>query len=386
MPNSVLVVAGETSGERHAAGLIRELRRRLPAGEWDFFGSGGPAMSAEGVDLLLDVSKLAAIGPIAAMAHAGSYLRLFRRIQREAVAREARLAILVDFPDFNLPLAGRLKKAGIPVCYFISPQVWAWRRSRVKQIARYVDLMLVIFPFEEGFYREQGVEAFYIGNPTAARLRQGGAVTAADESGSTVALLPGSRKKEVDLILPVMLDAGRYLSERMKVRFLLQKAPSIQLKHLAGIVEQWKRRVNLKLDLDICSEGSEKILAQVDCAMVKSGTSTLEAMILEVPFAMVYRLSWLSWVVLKPFVRTDTYCLANLVAGETVVPEFVQWNATGPAIGRFLERILTRPQEAARLRTRLRTATEALGVTDAYARGAERIFGKFLDKVKQDEN
>ncbi|MCK5353084.1 lipid-A-disaccharide synthase, partial [bacterium] len=153
---SILVVTGETSGENHAAGLIRRLEVHNPQWHLEWFGSGGPQMASAGVELLTDVSQLAAIGPWEALSHMGRYWKLYRRILEESRKRQPQLALLVDFPEFNLILARRLKQMKIPICYFIGPQVWAWRPRRVHQIRRFVDLMLVIFPFEEEFYRRQG--------------------------------------------------------------------------------------------------------------------------------------------------------------------------------------------------------------------------------------
>ena len=166
----LLVVCGETSGDAHAAGILDNLKRLNPEVAWKVYGSGGRKLKEAGAEIMLHVSRLSAIGPGAALGNLGNYFKLRKSIIKRIAAETPDLAVLVDFPDFNLPLARKLKKAGIPVCYFISPQLWAWRKSRIRQIRKYVDLMLVIFPFEESFYRENGVQAVYVGNPTAARL------------------------------------------------------------------------------------------------------------------------------------------------------------------------------------------------------------------------
>jgi len=230
---SVLVVTGETSGEQHAAALVREIDRLSPGIRIQWFGSGSRKMSEAGVDLLEDVSRLAAIGPWEAAGNLSSYWRLYRNILREVRLRRTRLAILVDFPDFNLRLARRLKQAGVTVVYFIAPQVWAWRASRVRQIRRDVDLVLAVFPFEQDYFRRQGVNAHYVGNPSLERLRG-----AASGRGSSlreeprVALLPGSRIQEVRRIFPRLLDAARYASRRCRARFWVVKAPDVPLEEL----------------------------------------------------------------------------------------------------------------------------------------------------------
>lgn len=379
---SIMIVAGEPSGDTHAAGLVRALRGLFP-GRVLFFGSGGKALAAEGVELLLDVTRLSAIGPAAALRNLGSYLWLFRRLTQEAKSRRPALAVLVDFPDFNLRLARRLKDRGIPVCYFISPQVWAWRESRVKQIRRNVDLMLVILPFEEGYFRRHGVEARYVGNPTAFqhRLDPTAPTEVIDSSEPVVALLPGSRKKEVSLILPVQLDAASALSKRTAVRFWLVRAPEIPSGLIDGLIGTWRKKNGELPRIEVREEPAKVLLAKADAAVVKSGTSTLEAMLAEVPFAMVYRLAWSSWLLLRPFIRSQLYCLANLVAGEEVVPEFVQREAQGERIADFLETILTDGLERDRLRQRLRRGTERLGHQDAYKEAASAIVSTFFKDI-----
>ena len=381
----ILIVAGESSGESHAAGLVREIRRQLPTKSLEFFGSGGEQMAAEGVHLLLDVSGLGAIGPWAALANAGNYLWLYRELFKQAKTRKPALAILVDFPDFNLRLASKLKELGIPICYFISPQIWAWRSSRVKQIKRNVDLMLVIFPFEEEFYKSHGVTVHYVGNPSASRLRSSASkreeyrdTEVSSRHQALVALLPGSRKKEVELILPVMLDAAHYVWKSHPARFLLVKAPAVGKEEIEMIYRNWMDKTESKIDLEVCVSNSHEVLSQADCAMVKSGTSTLEAMISEVPFAMVYRISYLSWLLLRPFVQTDTYCLANLVAGQQIVPEFIQKNATGERIGAYMLSLLTKSGKRIEMKRLLKQARGRLGEKDAYVEGARKIATSFF--------
>jgi lipid-A-disaccharide synthase len=376
---SILIVSGETSGDRHGAGLIRAMEDLLRERDLRFFGSGGREMAAAGAELLLDVSRLSAIGPLAALTNVGSYVGLLRRLLGEARRRRPALAVLVDFPDFNLPLARRLKSIGIPICYFIGPQLWAWRPSRMKQIQRYVDLMLVILPFEEDYYVSRGVRAHYVGNPTALRFRRlGKRAGAGRNSPPIVGLLPGSRRKEVELILPVQLDAAASLAGRMSVRFRLLRAPEISSERIREIVARWAGKRREPPRIDIVGAPPEEFLGELDGAVVKSGTSTLEAMLAEVPFAMVYRLAPVSWFLLRPLVRTRTYCLANLVAGRPIVPEFVQREARGERIGCYLERILTDSAEWERIRSDLGEAGRRLGSLDAYAEGARRIALRFF--------
>jgi lipid-A-disaccharide synthase len=291
----------------------------------------------------------------------------------------------VDFPEFNLILARRLKQMKIPICYFIGPQVWAWRPRRVHQIKRFVDLMLVIFPFEEEFYRRQGVKAHYVGNPSITlRKFLSSTQNRSDGDGTSsevpvVALLPGSREKEVEQIFPVQLDAALCVADRCPVQFWVIKAPGITRGQLQTVYESWLSHGNSPLRLEIKEEKGSELLSRVACAIVKSGTSTLEATILHVPFAMVYRISRPSWYLAKPFVDTDTYCLANLIAGEHIVPEFVQDQATGENIGGYVLELLQDRSRREEVSRNLQRASEKLGEQNAYEESAKHI-SQFLSR------
>lgn len=372
---SILIVAGEASGERHAAGLVEEVNRQNPDWEIQWFGSGGNQLAAAGVEILSHVSILAAIGPWEALSHMGNYWRLYRRILAEICRRKPLLAILVDFPEFNLRLARRLKRQSIPVCYFIGPQVWAWRPSRVDWIQRYVDLMLVIFPFEEEFYQLRGIKAHYVGNPLSALSRRG---PARANNPPVVVLLPGSRKKEVENIFSVQLDAARYIANRQETLFWVVTAPTLTPEYLSGLYEKWIGQGNSPLPLQVRTGEAVQLLSQADCAIIKSGTSTLEAMMLEIPFAMVYRVSTPSWYLLHPLVNTDTYCLANLVAGKKIVPEFIQREATGETIGAYLLRLLRSRREREAMQEQLRVASRNLGKRNPYLESARLLQGQIL--------
>ncbi len=379
------MVTGETSGEQHAAGLIDEVNRQCPDLSVDWFGSGGERMSEAGVELLADVSRLAAIGPWDALSLLPDYIKLYRRILRETRRRCPTVAILVDFPEFNLKLARRLKKMGVSVCYFIGPQIWAWRSSRVRQISRHVDLMLVVLPFEQEFYERRQVAARYVGNPSVSRLNRsspGEIVPRRVEAGQPflVALFPGSRTQEVQRILPVLLDAALHITAHCQVCFWVAQAPGVSGRQLLGIYDSWRQRTNTSLPLEIREEGASRLLPQVDCAIIKSGTSTLEATLFQIPFAMVYLMPWPIWFLLRPFVRTQTYCLANLIAGKTIVPEFVQRRATGENIGGYVVQLLLDEKKRETVREQLKQAADRLGQQDAYREAAKCVRQSFLEK------
>jgi lipid-A-disaccharide synthase len=380
---SVLVVTGETSGEQHAASLIDQIERQNPDWEFQWFGSGGTRMAAADVELLTDVSRLAAVGPWEALSHMGNYWRLYRRVLLEVRRRRPQLAILVDFPEFNLKLSRRLKKMKVPVCYFIGPQLWAWRPYRINQIKQWVDLMLVIFPFEQEYYRQRGIDAHYVGNPSI-RLREfltephiGWDGDPGSSHPSVVALLPGSRHKEVESIFPVQLDAAGWIARHHSARFRVSKAPAISVAQLEAIYQAWKGRGNPEIELEFVEDHTPRLLSQARCAIVKSGTSTLEATILHVPFAMVYRISRPSWYLTRPFINIDTYCLANLIAGERIVPEFVQDKATGENIGSYVLELLEDQSRREQVRTHLERVSQKLGEKDAYQESAKHV-GRLL--------
>ncbi|HSR70634.1 MAG TPA: lipid-A-disaccharide synthase [Acidobacteriota bacterium] len=386
--NSILIVAGEASGDEHAAGLIKEVKHLYPETRLEWYGSGGREMAGQGVDLMADVRDLAAIGPRAAMAHLPSYWKLYRGLQKRARRQRPKVAILVDFPEFNLLLARRLKKMTIPVCYFISPQIWAWRSSRVKKVRRYVDRMLVILPFEEDFYRRHGVRARYVGNPTAARLGLRPAARPQPGHAPLVALLPGSRTKEVEQILPLQMETARQVVQKAaqaglaQPRFRLAAAPTIDLAVLRSQVEQWMRGRGVRFEVEFVQDEIRKALAGVDFALVKSGTSTLEAMILQVPFAMLYRMSLTSWLFGRVLVDVDTYCLANIVAGRRIVNEFVQFGARPSAMADHIVEHLADARKAEAMRLRLAEGARRMGQGDAY-REAARCLGDWIEKEKE---
>ncbi|HSR53651.1 MAG TPA: lipid-A-disaccharide synthase [Acidobacteriota bacterium] len=387
--DSILIVAGEASGDEHAAGLIDEVKHLYPHSRLEWYGSGGERMARRGVDLMADVERLAAIGPAAALGNLASYWKLYRGLLQRARRRRPRLAVLVDFPEFNLLLARRLKKMAIPVCYFISPQIWAWRSSRVRKVRRYVDRMLVILPFEEEFYRRHGVEARYVGNPTAGRLGLQPASRPAEGQPPLVALLPGSRGKEVEHIFPLQLETARQVVLQSaqrglpRPRFRVAAAPTVELEELRSRAREWVQRSGGEpLELEFIQEDIRTALAGVDFALVKSGTSTLEAMILQVPFAMLYSMSLASWLFGRLLVDTDTYCLANIVAGRRVVREFVQQQARPPLMASHIVEHLADPARGEALRQALAQGARRLGEHDAYRQAARQI-GIWIDKEKE---
>lgn len=357
-----MIVAVEASADLHGAALLRELRALRPG--LQAFGAGGPLLRAQGSETLVRAEDLSVMGIAEVLPALPRIFRALRTLRHAAQERRPRAALLIDSPDFNLRLARKLRRLGIPVAYFIGPSVWAWRTWRVRRIARDVARMLVILPFEAEFYARHGVKAVYVGNPLADRFRpllaaarspspspspspltSPSAFPSTSNSPSTspsafmsrsdlrreldldparplLALLPGSRRQEVRRIWPALLAAAALLRERI---------PGLQL---AVPVAPTVRRDWLPTDLPVTFvEGrAPEVLAAADAAVVASGTATLEAALAQVPTVVVYRLSWLSWIVARLLVRVPFVSLVNLLAGRRLVPELLQRDCSGARI------------------------------------------------------
>src|SRR5437868_11926729 len=291
MPTTFFVSAGEASGEIYGAQIITALRKALGA-QAEFFGLGGEAMRKQGFDAVVDAKEIAVVGIVEILKHLPRIYSRFRTLVREIDRRRPDAAILIDSPAFNLRVARQLHKRGIPVIYFVAPQFWAWRTGRVRFIRRYFDKVLVIFPFEEKFYRDHGIDAEYVGHPLAdlpapTTSRADFARQYSLDAGKTwVALLPGSRKQEIERNLPEMLRAARLLGARYE--FLLPVASTIN--------EEWLRGKILTADSNIRLVKNARVaLTLARASVVASGTATVEAALAGNPFVVVYRVSALSW-------------------------------------------------------------------------------------------
>ena len=317
----LLISAGEASGENYGAQLIAALKKREPALEC--FGVGGERMRAAGCRLVVEAKDIAVVGLAEVVTHLPKIWGRFRRLLRAANATRPDAAVLIDFPDWNLRLARQLHRRGIPVIYYVSPQLWAWRPQRIEQIKRYVRKMLVIFPFEEAWYREHGVAAEYVGHPLADQPSPQN-VPPLRSPQVPIAILPGSRAKEIALNLPAMLQAARSLGKQYQ--FMIPVASTVSAKWMVDLIHRSVGQdpgINLKLESD-----ARVVLAQSRAAMVASGTATVEAALIGTPFVMVYRVSPLTWKLGRPLVSVPFFAMPNLIAGREVAPELVQENLT----------------------------------------------------------
>ena len=336
----ILISAGEASGEMYGAQLIEALRRaaeqmkqlgststgEAPAplrSKLDFFGVGGDRMRAAGCDTVVDAKDLAVVGITEILSHLPKILRLYKRLIREADLRKPDLAIVIDSPAFNWRVARQMKKRGIPTVYYVAPQFWAWRQGRVRLIRDYIDKALVIFPFEEKFYRDRGVDATFVGHPLAELPHPAierddyAAEFHLDLAKPWITLMPGSRVKEVRMNLPTILESASRLGPGYE--FLLPVAPTLDRSFLQGLIGAQK--------VTLVPE-SLPALWHSRGGIVASGTATVEAAMMNTPFVMVYRVSPLTYLLGKPRVKVPRFAMVNLIAGEKIVPELVQQDFT----------------------------------------------------------
>ena len=317
----------------YGAQLIAALRRRDPSLE--FFGAGGERMRAAGCETVVDFKDLAVVGITEILSHLPKIYGLFRHLIQEAGRRKPDLAIVIDSPAFNWRVARAMKKRGVPVVYYVAPQFWAWRQGRVRLIRDYVDKALVIFPFEEKFYRDRGVDATFVGHPLAelpypAITREDyAAQSKLDPSKPWITLMPGSRVKEVRMNLPTILEAAAQLGPEYE--YLLPIAPTLDRSLITSLTQQ--RNIALVPE-------SLAALHHSRAGIVASGTATVEAAMMSTPFVMVYRVSPLTYMLGKPRVKVPRFAMVNLIAGEEVVPELVQHDFTGENVAARVREIL----------------------------------------------
>ncbi len=378
-PKRVLIVAGEASADRYGARLVDRLKALGNGSDLEFYGAGGDRMEQAGVRLVGHARDLGHIGPHAALTHFRRYLQVFSELVRETASQPPAVAVLLDFPDFNLRLAKKLKRAGVPVIYYISPQIWAWRRGRIKSVQKYVDRMFVILPFEEEYYRGKGVQVEFVGHPILedfapvidreAFLRK----LSLDPSRTTLALLAGSRRKEIDHILPTFLRTAQSVMGRKDVQILVSVAPTIDPDQTRRIARQVFQQDLAAVPIRFVAAESRDILANSDFGMVKSGTCTLEAALVGNPFLVAYRISPASWRLGRLLIRTRFKALVNLIAGEEIVPEYFQEDANPEKLSRTVLEYLRSPEKAASMRQRLASVRGMLSVRCASDTVAERV-------------
>lgn len=358
------IVAGEASGDLHAAEVVRELKALNPS--LQLFGIGGDLLEAEGMRLLHHAREMGITGLFNVIRHLRMFRRVFNELIETIAAEKPDAVLLVDYPDFNLRVARRCRALGLKVIYYISPQVWAWRRGRIREIARVVDQMIVIFPFEEAMYRKANVPVIYVGHPLIDELR--GIERARDEPSMplSLALLPGSRRSEIESLLPPMLQAVKTLGAERGVDAFVVQAPTIAAAELLDLMRVTGHYVRI-----VPHDGGRSV-ALADIALSSSGTATLECAVIGTPVVVMYRLSPATYWLARWLVRLPYFSLVNIVAGKKVVPELLQHQVTAERIAREV-RTLAEPQTHARVRAELAEVRSRLGEGGASGRAARAI-------------
>jgi lipid-A-disaccharide synthase len=355
-----LVSAGEASGDMYAAGVVRRLSETLPGTR--FYGCAGPRLRALGVEAVIDSARLSVVGLAEVTAHLpriyGDYRKLIDFVRRNRPDG----AILTDSPDFNLRLARHLKRLGIPVYYLVAPQVWAWRQGRVKIIRQLVDKLFCLFPFEEEWFKQRGVNATYIGHPLASMARSRQSRKEFFETHDllldrpTVVLLPGSRPGEARRHLPVLLDAVSLLKQKLSLQVLLATPDGFQ-RH--GVLGQFRERIS-SLSIQVIENQTWDCIGHANLALAASGTVTIEAAVLGTPMVAFYKVNPLSWWFGRRLVKVPFLSMVNLIAGRQIVPELMQNEMTGANVASAAVNLLSAPGGASQMRADLAEVKAAL--------------------------
>lgn len=377
---TIMVAAGEASGDMHAASLVQALRRRDPT--LRFYGMGGDRLREAGVRLIADAAEMGVVGLTEVCRKLPYIIKVMKQLTASWDVEKPAAVILVDYPDFNLILARRAHKRGIKVFYYISPQVWAWRRGRIESIRRFVDKMAVILPFEESIYRSVGVNADFVGHPLLDMMICPSSQRAAREkigiplNGRVVSLLPGSRPGEVARLLPLCLEAARLMREQGQAQFIMPLASTLSQDFVAEIIARYH------VPVTVFSQAMYDVLAASDLAIVASGTATLEAALLETPMIVIYRVSRFSYFLGKMFIRVQNISLVNIMAGKTIVTELIQGAANPERIAALATGLLENPEEVARMKLALSGIKSQLGTPGAAERAAGLVVKLLASPLK----
>lgn len=370
MPGRILFVAGEASGDLHGAGVVRALKRRRP--DLELFGVGGDQMRKEGMDVLFHIDKLAFMGFVEVLKNIHTVRALRDRLTATLKSRKPDAALLVDYPGFNLRFAKTLSDFGVPVIYYISPQVWAWHKSRVKKMRGIVSAMKVVFPFEVEIYRNAGIDVEFVGHPIVERIsctttkNEFFAKHGLDATKKLIALLPGSRIQEIEKIFPVMIEAARRLIHAFGVQTAVGVAPNLGL----DVLGRYPLKENAIVPIE---HATYDLMHHADVAIVTSGTATLETGWFGTPMVIVYRTSPLTYQIGRMLVDVPNIGLANIVAGKQITPELIQGDLTPTRLSEEVSRLVVDTNAAQTMRRELGVIREKLGEPGASERVAESV-------------
>jgi lipid-A-disaccharide synthase len=383
----IFLSAGEASGEHYGALLIEALRSLVP--DIEFFGMGGQRMEALGLRRVVRSEDVAVMGITEVIRHLPTIYREYRKLKQSVLTTPPDIAILIDFPDIHLKLARHFHDHGIPVVFFVSPQLWAWKKYRIRLVQRDVDRMLVIFPFEEPFYQKHGVAVTYVGHPLAdlplptIRREDFAREYGLNPSKDWIGLLPGSRAKEIQLNLPEMIQAARELGEDCE--FLLPVAPTLTEKNLGNLramLTNLAKGLNITLVRD-----ARASLFHARASVVASGTATVEAALIGNPFLVVYRVSALTYAIARRVITVPFVAMVNLVAEREVVPELIQDNFSATNVAMHLRSLLHDENRRQRMITDLTSVANKLGRTPgSHQTAIERVAGITMQLIQQSQN
>ena len=372
MPKKIMIIAGESSGDFHSSSLIHALKKINP--DIEICGIGGEKMRQAGAKIYFDICELSIIGFTDVLKNLKQIKHVFNNLLKEIDTQPPDAVVLVDYPGFNLKLAREVKKRGIPVIYYISPQIWAWWMRRIKTIKQFVDKVIVVFKFEEALYKDYGIDVSFVGHPlldvaypsiSKEDFLNKLGISAQKE---IIGLAPGSRKMEVERILPILLESAKLIKERLpQVEFILLKAPALAREIFETKIKRYEFPVTL------CENQTYDFLNICDFVLVASGTATLETAIMQKPMAVVYKVSFLNWLIARALIKLTFIGLVNVVAGKKIVPEFIQYKAKPQLIAETTLEILGNQEALTNVRLKLGKVRENLGTSGASQRTAEII-------------
>ncbi|MCU0453094.1 MAG: lipid-A-disaccharide synthase [Bacteroidetes bacterium] len=369
MPRRIMMIAGEASGDLHGAGVVREIKRREPDAE--IYGVGGDKMIHEGLKAIYHIRELSFMGFVEVVRHLPVIRGIRFTLEQIIVLRRPDVVVLIDYPGFNLRFAAIAKKHGIKVAYYVSPQVWAWHRSRVKEMRKLVDKMLVLFPFEVDVYRAEGIDVEFVGHPLLeSAVSQMEDLDfrkrfALDPDKPILALLPGSRRQEIEQIFPAMLQAGKAIARERNMQLAIGVAPTFE--------ERYFRSMYPTGEIPLIKGATYELMDHASFALVTSGTATLETALFATPMFVLYRTSWLTYLIGRMLVTVKNIGLVNIVAGKKIVPEFIQHRVAVRPLVREALSLLGDEKRMEAMRTELRHVRASLGTPGAASRVAEQV-------------
>lgn len=355
----VMIIAGEASGDIHAAKLVREVKEKDP--NISFYGTGGESMRQAGVDTLIDSSELAVVGLFEVLAHWNTISGALKKMQHLLRTEPPDLLVLVDYPDFNLRLAKTAKECGVKVLYYISPQVWAWRQKRVFKIRQLVDMMAVVFPFEESFYKKYDVPVRFVGHPLVDEVHATSDKATLlkefllDNDKPVVGLFPGSRQSEVKRLLPIIVESARQiLKAKPDTQFVIPVASTLKEEDILAYFD------GLELNMRVISHRTHDVMQVCDVVITVSGTVTLELALMKTPMVVINKISRFSYFFVGRMLKIDHVALCNIVANQRIVPEFIQKDAQANKISQKVIELLDNDEERNMIKTGLAAIKEKL--------------------------